>query len=90
MKPSLHFDPAQTTAQSPSHDVRRLLCAQVAVGEENLRSGDVPSAYPDASGDKSFRVTMTQPRRFDGTFTEQDRVILINCVQKGSRDGGYL
>ncbi len=90
MKPGIHYDAIQTSAQSPSHTIRRLLYAHVALDYEFMRVGDVPSAYPKAPADKRFRVTMTQPKRSSGTFTIPAKIILLNCAQMGSPDGGFL
>lgn len=90
MKAGFHYDSLRTSAQTPSHTARRLLLAEAARAGEEVRAFDVPSAYPRASADEKYRVTMRQPRRADGTYTKPNKLILIRRAQMGVPNGGFL
>ena len=88
MTPYVHFDPAHTSAQTPSHTAHRLMYAEAARRNEVLESYDVPGAYARAPADPRFKVRLHQPRRADGTYTKPGHDVLIINAQQGVPDAG--
>lgn len=90
MRPGVHFDVMQTSAQSSSHTARRIMYALAALAREAICSLDVPSAYSRASADQAYWVTMRQPRRAEGFFKNLEKLVLQIKSRMDSLDGGYL
>lgn len=89
MKPKVHFNPTQTSAQIPSRTARRLLYANAALNGGNILLIDVEGAYPRAPTEKRYRVIMKQPKRSDEQYTVPGKHILLCNVQSGAPDSGF-
>lgn len=88
MQPNVHYDPAQTSAQTPSHAAHRMLYAEAARRREFMESYDVPGAYARAPADPRYKVRLHQPRRADGLYTKAGHDVLIVNAQQGVPDAG--
>jgi Reverse transcriptase (RNA-dependent DNA polymerase) len=90
MLPGLGFDPARTSAHTPSHVVRRLLLAAAAAAEHAIQSRDVPGAYPRAAADPNYRQTMQQPPNFDVSLRKPVHIAIMQKEMKGAPNAGSL
>jgi hypothetical protein len=90
MKASQEYDPARTSAQTPSHTARRLLIAAAAAAGHTIQSWDVPGAYPRAAADPAYRQKMVQPPQFDGSLRRPGQIAVIQQAMQGAPNAGNL
>jgi hypothetical protein len=90
MQASQEYDPARTSAHTPSHTARRLLIAAAAAAGHVIQSWDVPGAYPRAAADPAYRQTMVQPPHFDGSLRRPGQIAVIQQAMQGAPNAGNL
>jgi hypothetical protein len=90
MKASQEYDPARTSAHTPSHTARRLLIAAAEAAGHAIQSWDVPGAYPHAAADPSYRQTMVHPQQFDGSLRRPGQIAVIQQAMQGAPNAGNL
>jgi hypothetical protein len=89
MKLGAEYNPDKTSSQTPSHTALRIFFASNAAGSLPLEFLDFSGACPRAEADPSFRQTMRQLQRSDGSL-KHPGCILVMKAKTGAPSSGYL